>query len=193
MKIVGLTGGIGSGKSTIANAFRELGIPIYIADIEAKKLSNRSLFIRKKLIALLGSKAYTEKGLNRPYVAQKIFNDAHLLQQVNAIIHPRVGQHFKRWVVKQKAAYCIKEAAILFENGSYKNCNATILVTAPKELRMERIMQRDQVSKEDVMARMQHQWEDSKKRPLATFIIENIVLEKTLEQVHTIHQKILNI
>jgi len=192
MKIIGLTGGIGSGKSTVANYFQSLGVPVYIADEEAKKLSNRSKYIRKKLIALLGPKAYTKVGLNRPFIAKQIFNDTQLLKEVNAIIHPRVGQHFKRWFSKQNANYCIKEAAILFENGNYKHCDATILVTAPFKERLKRVMQRDKVTNEEVLARMQHQWDDDKKRPLATFIIENIELDKTLEQVRSIHQELLS-
>src|SRR5690606_4065952 len=110
MKIVGLTGGIGSGKTTVAKMFAELGVPIYIADVEAKKLTNTSKVIRRKLIALLGETAYSETGLNRAYVADKIFNDTALLQAVNKIIHPRVATHFKRWASKQKAVYVIKEA-----------------------------------------------------------------------------------
>lgn len=188
MKIVGLTGGIGSGKSTVAGFFKELGIAVYIADEEAKKLTNRSIFIRKKLIALLGTEAYNKEGLNRSFVAKKIFNNAELLQQVNAIIHPRVGQHFKRWVKKQHGTYCIKEAAILFENGGYRECDAMILVTAPKETRIERVMQRDGSTREEVLARMQHQWEDREKIPLADFVITNIDRSETQKKVKNIHK-----
>tara|TARA_B100000508_G_scaffold136931_1_gene130658 strand:+ start:897 stop:1478 length:582 start_codon:yes stop_codon:yes gene_type:complete len=188
LKIVGLTGGIGSGKSTVAGFFKELGIAVYIADEEAKKLTNRSIFIRKKLIALLGTEAYNKEGLNRSFVAQKIFNNAELLQQVNAIIHPRVGQHFKRWVKKQHGSYCIKEAAILFENGGYRECDAMILVTAPKETRIERVMQRDGSTREEVLARMQHQWEDREKIPLADFVITNIHRSETQKTVKNIHK-----
>ena len=116
MKIVGLTGGIGSGKTTVAKMFMELGIPVYIADDEAKRLTNSSKVIRRKLIVLLGEEAYTEEGLlNRPYVANLVFNDKMLLEGINQIIHPKVAQHFKRWIKKQKSPYCIKEAAILFD------------------------------------------------------------------------------
>ena len=104
MKIIGLTGGIGSGKTTVAKMFRDLGIPVYIADLEAKLLTNRSKVIRRKLIALLGEKSYTLKGLNTKYVADKIFNDELLLKEVNNIIHPKVASHFKRWCKKQDAA-----------------------------------------------------------------------------------------
>ena len=144
MKIIGLTGGIGSGKTTVAKMFSELGIPVYIADTEARKLSNRSKVIRRKLIDLLGQEAYIENRLNRTFVAEKIFNDTDLLKAVNAIIHPKVASHFKRWVKKQQGPYVIKEAAILFENGGYKQCDKTILIVAPEALRIERLLARDQ-------------------------------------------------
>lgn len=194
MKVVGLTGGIGSGKTSIANLFETLGVPVYIADIEAKKLTERSKYIKKKLIALLGPEAYHTNGLNRAYVASKIFNDSELLAKVNAIIHPRVGQHFKRWLVKQERyTYCIKEAAILFENGGYKNCDATILVTAPEELRIARVMKRDNASRNEIESRMNNQWADKKKIPLATYVIDNVDWEVTKKEVLIIHKKLLKL
>jgi len=193
MKIIGLTGGIGSGKTTVAYLFEALGAPIYIADIEAKKLTNRSKFIRKKLIALLGEEAFQEEGINRAFVAAKIFKDPILLQKVNAIIHPRVQQHFNRWAKKQDAPYCIKEAAVLFENGGYQKCDYTILVPAPKHLRIQRIQQRDASSEEAIKDRMDNQWPDSKKIPLADFVIENITLSKTKNRVEHIHKILLEV
>ncbi|GHC54553.1 dephospho-CoA kinase [Ulvibacter litoralis] len=187
MKIVGLTGGIGSGKTTVAAMFKELGVPVYIADDEAKKLTNTSKVIRRKLIALLGEEAYVDGALNRKFVASKIFNDTELLQQVNAIIHPKVGAHFKRWVKKQDAPYCIKEVAILFENGSYKQCDVTILVVSPLEVRINRVMQRDNTSEEAVLERVKNQWTDAEKSKLATIIIENKTLSETKKQVQKIH------
>lgn len=193
MKIVGLTGGIGSGKTTIATMFSELGIPVYIADVEAKKLTNSSETIKKELIKILGEEAYNDKGLNRKYVANIIFNDNELLEKVNAIIHPQVAEHFKQWVAEQTSSYCIKEAAILFENGSYKNCDYTILVTAPKETRIERILQRDDTTREEINSRMDNQWPDEKKQQLADFIIENEDLKNTKKQVLKIHHHLLKI
>ena len=192
MKIIGLTGGIGSGKTTVAGFFAALGVPVYIADIEAKKLTQNSKVIRKKLIALLGPKTYNKTGLNRKFVAETIFNDKDLLQQVNQIIHPKVAQHFKRWVKKQKAPYCIKEAAILFENGGYKNCDATILVTAPIAQRVERVLQRDETTTEAIEDRISNQWSDEKKLNLADFHIENIDLKDTEARVNELHHLILN-
>lgn len=192
MKIIGLTGGIGSGKTTVAGFFAELGVPVYIADIEAKRLTQNSKVIRKKLIALLGPETYNEAGLNRKFVAQIIFNDKELLQQVNSIIHPKVARHFERWVEKQTAPYCIKEAAILFENGGYKNCDATILVTAPLAQRVERVLKRDDTTTEAIEDRISNQWSDEKKLHLADFHIENIDLEVTQARVKELHDLILN-
>ncbi len=187
MKIVGLTGGIGSGKTTVAMFFKELGVPVYIADDEAKKLTNRSKVIKRKLILLLGKKAYTNDGLNRKFVADKIFKDTGLLQKVNEIIHPKVAQHFQRWLKKQEGAYCIKEAAILFENGGYKECDLTILVTAPKEERIKRVLLRDKTTKKAIAERMANQWEDEEKEKLADIIIRNTSLSTTRKQVKKIH------
>ncbi|QQX76670.1 MULTISPECIES: dephospho-CoA kinase [Aequorivita] len=188
MKIVGLTGGIGSGKTTVAKMFSELDVPVYIADVEAKKLTNTSKVIRRKLIKLLGEEAYSEDGLNRIYVANKIFNDKNLLNAVNEIIHPKVAAHFKKWVAKQNADYVIKEAAILFENGGYKDCDTVILVTAPKSVRIKRIMARDKASKSEIEQRINNQWSDAKKEKLADIIIENIDLSATKKRVAEIHK-----
>lgn len=191
MKIIGLTGGIGSGKTTVATMFEALNVPVYIADIEAKKLTNSSKIIRRKLIQLLGKKAYLNNELNRPFVAEKIFNDSNLLAAVNAIIHPKVASHFKRWMKKQQAPYCIKEAAILFENGSYKDCDITILITAPKDIRIERVLARDETTQDAVLARMNNQWSDEQKIALADIVIENIDFSNTEILVKKIHQKLL--
>lgn len=190
MKIVGLTGGIGSGKTTVAKLFSELGVPVYIADDEAKKLTNSSKVIRRKLIELLGDQTYIDGNLNRKYVADKIFNDKVLLNSVNAIIHPKVAAHFEKWVLRQKGNYVIKEAAILFENGGYKKCDVVILVVAPKALRMQRIIERDNASQAEIEQRMDNQWSDNKKKKLANFIIENIEINATRQQVQSIHKSL---
>lgn len=186
-KLIGLTGGIGSGKTTVANMFSELGVPVYISDTEAKKLTNTSEDIRRELIHLLGIEAYSEGGLNRKYVADKIFNDKSLLEAVNAIIHPKVATHFKNWASKQTSAYVIQEAAILFENNSYQKFDKVILVTAPKEIRIARVMTRDNATFTDIEQRMNHQWSDEKKQKLADYIIENIDLETTRKKVEALH------
>lgn len=192
-KLVGLTGGIGSGKTTVAKYFEELGVPVYIADSEAKALMNRSKVIRRKLIALFGNEAFLENTLNRPFIAQQIFNDKKLLNAMNAIVHPKVASHFKRWVNKQDSPYVISEAAILFENGSYKKYDYIITVTAPEDIRLQRVIKRDNSNKQKVEAIMANQWSDQEKIKRSDFVIENIDLEQTKIQVRKIHKKILKL
>jgi len=191
MKVIGLTGGIGSGKSTVAKMFAELGVPIYIADDEAKKMMNEDAVIRKQIVDLLGVDSYIDDRLNRPYIADKVFNDKLLLEKLNSIVHPAVAKHFIAWKNKQKSTYVIKEAAILFENGNYKQCDYTILITAPEEIRIDRVLKRDNTTKSQVLARLKNQWEDSKKIPLADYVIINTKLEETWLQVKKIHNKVI--
>ncbi|WP_299440527.1 dephospho-CoA kinase [uncultured Aquimarina sp.] len=191
MKVIGLTGGIGSGKSTVAKMFAKLGVPIYIADDEAKKMMNEDVNIKNQIKDLLGTKSYIKGELNRPFIADKVFNDKELLGKLNAIVHPAVATHFIAWKNEQKSNYVIKEAAILFENGGYKQCDYTVLVTAPKETRIERVLKRDNTTKSQVLARLKNQWEDSKKIPLADFVIINTKLEETWLQVKKIHNKVI--
>ncbi|MEN3322434.1 dephospho-CoA kinase [Mariniflexile soesokkakense] len=191
MITVGLTGGIGSGKTTVAKQFATLGIPVYIADEEAKKLMNRSKVIKRKLIQLFGKETYVGNQLNKPFIANIIFNDTSYLQKMNAIVHPRVAAHFKKWQSKQDAPYLIKEVAILFENGGYKQCDYVITVTAPKELRIERLLKRDETTEEKVEAIMKNQWSDDEKIKLSDYVITNTELENTINQVEEIHFKIL--
>jgi len=189
--IVGLTGGIGSGKTTVANFFKEMGVPVYIADDEAKALMSRSKIIKRKLIKLFGSEAYQNGELNKPFIASKIFNNTKLLEEMNSIVHPKVASHFKRWLKKQDAIYVINEAAIFFENGSYKSLDFIITVVAPEEIRISRVINRDQSSQKKVKAIISSQWNDDRKVKLSDFVIENINLESTKSQVKKIHQKIL--
>ncbi|WP_341214797.1 dephospho-CoA kinase [uncultured Wocania sp.] len=191
MTIVGLTGGIGSGKTTVAKAFMALGIPVYIADEEAKKLMLKSKVIKRKLIQVFGDEAYVDGALNKPFIANVIFNDSSYLEQINAIIHPRVAKHFKRWMLKQTTPYVIKEVAILFENGGHKNCDYVITVIAPIELRFERLLKRDQTTKQKIKAIMKNQWSDDDKIKLSDFVINNTTLENTKKQVAEIHKQIL--
>lgn len=191
MIIVGLTGGIGSGKTTVAKQFSELDIPIYIADDEAKSLMNRSKVIRRKLVKLFGDKAYIDGELNKPFIANIIFNDKTYLQQMNAIVHPKVAKHFEKWVLKQDAPYVIKEVAILFENNGHKTCDYVITVVAPIKTRIKRLLKRDHTSKEKIEAIINNQWTDEEKIKLSHFVIENIELDNTIKQVHKIHKKLL--
>lgn len=193
MKIVGLTGGIGSGKTTVAYLFKELNVPVYIADEEAKKLMNTSKILIRKITKLFGKNAYKNDVLNRPFIASKIFNDKSLLQEMNSIVHPKVGKHFKKWLSKQVHSYVIKEAAILFENGSYKEYDFIISVIADTETRMERLLNRDDTTKDKIKAIMKNQWNDEDRIKLSDFVIHNNKSINTKKQVLSIHHKILKL
>lgn len=193
MKIVGLTGGIGSGKTTIANFFKELGVPVYIADVKAKRLMTANTKLRQKITALFGKETYRDGELNREYLAGLVFNNPEKLEALNNLVHPAVAEDFRRWVSTQQAPYVIKESALLFETGDYKNCDVTILVKAPLEERIKRVMQRDDVSKESVMGRISHQWPDEKKQLLSDYTIENTDISLTKKTVVNINVNLLNI
>lgn len=191
MRVIGLTGGIGSGKTTVANFFKELGIPVYIADEAGKRLMTSSAEVRSKIIDLLGENAYEDDLPNRKYIASKVFASEEILQSLNRIIHPAVEKDFEAWKQKQDSSYVIYEAAILFETGGNKKCDAVILITAPYEKRIERLRSRDQSSLEEIEARILHQWSDEKKRELANFEIHNADLRNTWEQVQNLHEFLL--
>jgi len=194
MITVGLTGGIGSGKSTIADFFNELGIPVYVADIEAKKLMNTSKSIQKKIIAEFGVYAYNDENrLNRAYLAATVFNDKNKLAAINNIVHPTLAKHFSKWLKKQKSPYVIQENAIIFENNTAEKFDYIIAVTAPIEQRIKRVIKRDSSTKEEVIARMKNQWDEAKKNKLANFVIHNINLSDTKKQVKAIHEKIVKL
>ncbi|WP_417887243.1 dephospho-CoA kinase [Zunongwangia sp.] len=191
MILVGLTGGIGSGKTTVINIFKELNIPTYIADEAGKKLMDTSTEIREQIVKLLGQESYQKSVPNRKYIASKVFNDGALLKQLNSIIHPAVANNFKQWVAKQKADYVVYEAAILFESGNYKQFDYTILVTAPKEIRIQRLLERDASSREEIESRMNNQWTDDRKRKLASFEIQNVNFLETKDQTLHLNEIIL--
>jgi len=193
MKIIGLTGGIGSGKTTVANIFKELEVPVYIADVEAKKIMNTSASIKKALVSLFGKKSYVNNELNRKFIASKVFKDKELLQKLNDIVHPEVEKHFKVWVVNQNQPYVIYEAAIIFENNAQSKFDYTILVTAPQDIKVKRVLIRDHSTEQEVKSRMENQWDDSEKEKLANFIIENIDLEDTKSQIYQLHTKLLGL
>lgn len=188
--IIGLTGGIGSGKSTVAKIFAQLGIPVLDADATAKAIMNEDRSVKTKLIELFGEDAYKENQLNRPYIAQIVFEDAFKLQQLNAIIHPITIQYAKDWASKQSAPYVIKEAALFFESGSSEGVEKIIGVTAPKHIRIQRVMQRDQMTRENVIKRMEHQLEDSLKMKLCDWVIQNDDMHLLIPQILAIHQSL---
>ena len=187
-KIVGLTGGIGAGKSTIAKLFMKLGVTVYNADQAAKLLMNQDQALRLELSRILGPTTYNDGLLNRIWVAEQLFTNPKLLDRWNACVHPKVLEDFKQWSANQNVSYVIKEAAILFETNGQKNCDATILITAPKGLRRQRVMKRDQLSLPDVDKRMANQWSDEKKIKLADFVIENIDLRRSEQRVVELHR-----
>ncbi|WP_345742095.1 dephospho-CoA kinase [Cellulophaga baltica] len=189
--IVGLTGGIGSGKTTVAKMFHALGVPVYNSDIEAKKLMVTSEVLKVKIKELLGTESYIDHKLNRTYIADKIFTDPDLLAQLNAIVHPAVRQHFMSWVAQQKAAYIIQETAIIFENDTQNKFDKIILVTAPEKIRIERVTSRDAISADKVKERIENQWSDQKKAALSDYVINNLELDKTTVLVAEIHKQLL--
>lgn len=189
--VVGLTGGIGSGKTSISKFFKELAIPVYIADNAGKRLMETSAKIKSEIINLLGDKAYQNNQPNRKYIASLVFKDAEKLNALNQIIHPAVATDFDSWKTDQTAPYVIYEAAILFETGGEKKCDFTILVTADKEERVIRLQKRDKSNRQEIEARMAKQWPDDKKRKLADFEIENHDLLLAKVQVIELHENLL--
>ncbi len=189
--IVGLTGGIGSGKSTVAKMFVELGIPVYDSDMEAKELMVGSSEVKNAITELLGEEAYDNQGLNRPYIADKVFKDPELLEKLNAIVHPAVRKHFLDWVERQESPYVIQETALIFENDAQDKYDYTILVTAPVETRIQRVIDRDNVEGQAVVDRMKNQLDDEQKVDLANFSLKNLELNKTRRKVKELHLKLL--
>ena len=191
-KIIGLTGGIGSGKTTIARYFQELGVPVYIADEEGKKITNTPEVL-ESIKTVFGNEVFDQGQLNRAKISQIVFDNPQKLQKLNTIIHPAVAENFKKWVLNHhNFPYVVKEAAILFESGSYKDCDLIISVVAPLELRIERVMKRDLISRELVLKRINNQWSEEKRKEYSQYIIENIELFKAKCQVDEILKKVIN-
>ena len=193
MKIVGLTGGIGSGKSAVLSVFSSLGVPCYQSDSSAKKLMQQDPELINQIKALFRDDLYEGEKLNRGKLAEVVFADKSKLESLNAIVHPRVKEDFQLFLSQQNADYVIKEAAILFETGGAEDCDVTILVTAHEDLRIERVMKREKSKVEHIKSRMRHQWSDEKKIPMADYVINNIDWDKTLKKVEEIHQKLVRV
>jgi dephospho-CoA kinase len=181
--MIGLTGGIGSGKSVVAKIFTTLGIPVFNADEAAKHIMQTSPEMKAKLIEQFGSSIYDASGLQKEKLAAIVFNDPYQLQLLNAIVHPVTIQAAKDWAAKQTSPYVIKEAALIFESAAADGLFKVIGVTAPLSLRIQRVMQRDGVSKEQVEARMQHQISDTIKMRLCDYVIENNNQQMLIPQV----------
>jgi dephospho-CoA kinase len=193
MKVIGLTGGIGSGKTTLLRWFETQNIPCFESDVVAKTLLNSSLksFVSKAF----GNNIYNSSGiLDRKKLAARVFNDPKELAKLNAIVHPAVEKAFKDFRQKYKEdSIIIKEAAILFESGGYENCDAIILVIASEESRIQRVVKRDNIKKNDVEARIKLQWSDDKKKLLSDYLIQNEYLETALDQAKKILNSLLNV
>lgn len=187
---IGLTGNIGSGKSLVCQVFEKLSVPIFNADIEAKKILDSSI-LRSKLLAIFGAdiEDINENIIDRKKLAAIVFTDKEALEKLNALIHPQLRIEFKNWcLLHKKEKYVIQEAAILFENGFTDLFDKTIVIAAPKDIRLQRVMERDGTSKAEVLARMENQWSDAKKEDAADFIIQNDGQKLILPQILKLHR-----
>ena len=188
---IGLTGGIGSGKTTVAQVFEKLGAPVFYADLEAKKCMQTDSGLIKQLKATFGNDIYVDRKLQKDRLASIIFNDDSALQTINRLVHPAVQRVFEEWCAAQNASYVLKEAAILFESGSDKELDQIVCVSATNDLRKKRIMQRDNVTESQVLERMSKQWHQSRKIALADFHISNDEKQLLIPQVLEVHALIL--
>ncbi|WP_413531715.1 dephospho-CoA kinase [Empedobacter brevis] len=171
--VVGITGGIGSGKSTAAKFFEELGVPVYNSDLRAKAIQNENSEVKVKIIEIFGEEAYNENGLNKPFLAKQVFQNNEKLKILNSIVHPAVFNDFENWKNAQKVSIVMKEAAILIESGSYKGCDVVISVIVDKETRITRTIERDGLSREEILARIKNQISDEERIEKSDFIIDN--------------------
>ena len=192
MKRIGITGGIGSGKSFIATIIERMGYPVYYSDVSSKELTNAHPIIRKGLIDLVGENVYFGGELDKKVLATAIFSNDELRLKVNQLIHPIVRQDFEDWANSQKSDLIFNEAAILFETGAYRNFDATILVYAPEELRLKRVLKRDFITKEEVIARIDNQMGDEEKLKMTPYSILNNGEIPLLKQIEDVIDKIFS-
>ncbi len=186
MKIVGLTGGIGSGKTTVLKMFQQLGASVYIADAEAKKLMHTNKKLMQEITDLFGKEAYINNKLNKQYIANVVFNNKEKLEELNKLVHPKVREHFFEFIKSSNSSIVIYEAAILFESKSNTFCDFVITVVSNNEERVKRIIKRDGLTKQQVLDRMKNQTTDEHKIKKSTFVIKNDSLDNTKNQVLTI-------
>jgi len=189
MKIIGITGGIGSGKTTITKYIESLGYPVYIADDQAKNLLDTEEVVNE-IRNVFGEEIIENNLVDKKKLATFVFGNEDKLKKLNEIVHPKVRQHFINWLKQCDKPFVVKEAAILFESGAYKDCDYTILVTAPEDVRIDRVIKRDNTNKEDVIKRIRSQWSDEDKAKLADFVIQNIDLEQSKKEIDEIIKKI---
>jgi dephospho-CoA kinase len=188
---IGLTGGIGSGKSTVAKVFETLGVPVYYADEAAKRLMNEDEILKEKIQQHFGKEVYIDGKLNRTYLSSIVFNDSKKIEQLNALVHPVTIQDAIDWMQQQTTPYTIKEAALIFESGSQAGLDKVIGVYAPAPLRILRVMKRDNISREDVLSKMNKQIDEEMKMRLCDYVITNDEQELVLPQVLELHKKFL--
>lgn len=190
MRVVGITGGIGSGKTTTCQIFEALGIPVYYADQRAKQLMVNNDKLKRKIIQAFGERAYQNGELNREYLAKEVFGSKERLSVLNGLVHPAVGNDFEEWLDENKQSpYVLKEAAILFESGAYQNVDVAVLVIAPTEARIDRVSKRDGSSRDEIIQRMNNQWTQERKAKLADHIINNDGTQLLIPQVLELHRK----
>lgn len=189
---IGLTGGIGSGKSTVAKVLESMGYPVFYSDAIGKQLMVNDPVLRSEISAYFGEQSYQDGVLNRAYLAERIFANTDDKQRLNQLIHPRVRSAFEAFAQTSNAQLVFNEAAILFETGAYKNFDGIVLVTAPKETRIDRVAKRDGASREEVIGRMNNQWEDEQKMALADWVIQNGDADKLLVQIESVVESMLN-
>ena len=190
---VGLTGGIGSGKSTIAQIFEVLGIPVYYADISAKKLMNENADLRSSITNIFGEQAFTNNILDRKYISSIVFSDPAKLQQLNALVHPATKKDGEAWMQEQTSPYAIHEAALIFEAKVSDRLDLVIGVSSPIELRIKRAMERDKVSREEVLKRMEQQLDEEVKMSKCNFVLINDELQLLIPQVLELHKKLIGL
>lgn len=187
---IGITGGIGSGKSTACKLLEQWGYPVYYSDDRGKYLMENDPEVRRKVQEIFGADAYLEGTLNRPFLADQIFKSPQKREQLNGIVHPAVKRDYQNWLLEQSSKISFKESALLFETGAYKELDATILITAPESVRIARVRQRDGVSEEAVKARMKAQMSDQEKQALADFTIVNTELAELEDQLQSVLKKL---
>lgn len=187
---VGITGGIGSGKSTVSKIFEVLGIPVYYADDASKRLMNEDETLKEKLRSIFGKETYTDGQLNRAYLSSIVFNNPEKLSLLNSIIHPATIKDAEEWMLKQTTPYAIKEAALIFESGSQQYLDKVIGVYAPAAVRIHRVMQRDNVTREEVLSRMNKQIDEEMKMRLCDYVITNDEQELLIPQVMKLHEEL---
>lgn len=187
MKRIGLTGNIGSGKTIVASCFEVLNIPVFNADNVAKLLMNKDVNLKKSLIAEFGEDLYLHNELNRKYLSTLAFNDDLVLKKLNSLVHPVVQDAFEKWSIQQSGAYIIKEAAILFESNTHQSLDAIICISCPEEIRLKRILKRDDLSEKEVRQRMSHQWAEEKKISLSDYVITNDNTCLVMPQILSVH------